>query len=73
MYIIEKFVELGLEEGEEWKSPLHRQVAVDCLIQNPRVFTAEKLRRNVKIINSIPEDKMQKLSVGDLLDMGCDF
>jgi hypothetical protein len=66
-------IEMGLEEGESWKSEIHRQVSINALIQNPRVFTKDKMVRNVKIINSIPEDKIEDITISGLLELGCDF
>ena len=73
MYIIEDFVDMGLEEGQEWTTPFHREVAVLCLIQNPRVFTKKKLMDNVKVINSLDNGYLQSASIDDLLDKGCNF
>jgi len=73
MYIAEKFIDMGLEDGQKWPSPFHRKVAVICLIQNPRVFTREKLMENVSIINSLEVGYLQCASVDDLLDKGCNF
>jgi len=73
MYLMDKFVDMGLDVDEEWTSADHRTVAVNCLIQNPRVFTKDKLQYNVKIINSIPQDKITEVQISDLIQLGCDF
>jgi hypothetical protein len=73
MYLNDKFVDLGLKDDEKWSSPNHRIVAVNCLIQNPRVFTKDKLQFNVGIINSIPANKIKAVNISDLIQMGCDF
>lgn len=73
MYVFERMIEMGLEEGESWKTPLHRRVSINTLIQNPRVFTKDKMMRNVKIINSIPEDEIEDITISGLLELGCDF
>ena len=73
MYITEKFIDMGLEDGQKWSSPFHRKVAVICLIQNPRVFTRDRLIKNVSVINSLDNGYLQCASVEDLLNKGCDF
>ena len=73
MYISNGFIDMGLEDGQEWPSPFHKKVATICLIQNPLVFTREKLMKNVAIINSLEIGYLQCASVSDLLNKGCDF
>jgi hypothetical protein len=73
MYMFERMIEMGLEEGESWKSESHKRVSINALIQNPRVFTKDKMMRNVKIINSIPEDEIEDITISGLLELGCDF
>jgi len=73
MYLTDKFVDLGLESGKAWTSPEHRQVAVNALIQNPRVFTVDKLQWNVNIINAIPQEDIERVTISDLIQLGCDF
>jgi len=71
---MENFVDSAIENlGEKWASDLHRKVAVICLIQNPRVFTMEKLMRNIKIINGISTDRIGGIDIHGLVEEGCDF
>ena len=73
MYMFESMVDLALNDNESWKSDAHRDIAVKCLIQNPRVFTRDKMLHNGAIINGLSDDQVKEVTVKDLLDMGCDF
>ena len=73
MYIASNFIDLGLDEGEEWTTPFHKEIASLCLLCNPRVFTRERLMKNVKIINSLDKPFLMTATVSDLLEKGCDF
>ena len=71
MYGFEEMIEMGLREGETWKSDAHRVVAVNMLILNPRITTRDLLMEGVSVINQIPDDQIRKVTVNDLVELGC--
>ncbi len=73
MYIVDSFLELGLESAglTEWTSQYHKKVARAICICNPRVFTMEDLSKNIKLINDIPQDYIEIVSIQQLEIMGC--
>ena len=71
MYIFEEMIEMGLEEGQEWPSEIHRIIAVEVCIQNPRVNSCEILVENVRIINQIPVSDIKKVTYTRLIELGC--
>lgn len=73
MYIFEDMIEMGLEEGQEWSSEIHRIIAVEVCIQNPRITSLELLINNVRIINSIPVNEIRKVTFTNLSELGCVF
>ena len=57
MYILEDFIDMGLED-ESWSSDDHRKVASTICLCNPNVFSMEKLCNNVQIINHISMNRI---------------
>ena len=72
MYVFDDMVEaIALKEIKEWTSPAHRTVCLTICVQNPNVFSAQKVIENAKIINKIPQDRIEKVTPGDLEYLGC--
>lgn len=70
MYIFNDMIDMGLKEGETWKSDIHKKVAQNCLLCNPRIHTRDALTEGVGIINSIPDDKIKLVTAIDLMELG---
>lgn len=60
----EKFI------GFEWKSKIHRQVAENSLLCNREIKTKDTLVDQAKIINEIPEDRIELVTFKDLMNKG---
>lgn len=73
MFICEDMVDMGLNEGQEWSSDIHRAVSAAVCIGNPKVTTLDVLKNNVQIINTISENEIKKVSGFQLIEMGCDI
>jgi hypothetical protein len=63
-------IDIGLKKGEKWASKVHRVVAQNALLCNPRITTCDCLQYNVSLINKIPKEKIKKVTVRDLFGMG---
>ena len=71
MYCIpEMITNFGLEEGQQWKSDVHRTVAENVCIGRPNINTRSKLMEAVAWINSQDEDFLRTATVGNLVDAG---
>jgi ribosomal protein S17 len=73
MYALDDMIEIGMEKGKKWKSKAHKDVAIAVCIYNPNVHTAICLGDNVRIINKIPMSKIKKVTVADLVKLGCEI
>jgi len=71
MYIMNDMLEMGLEDGEEWPSDHHRDIAAFVCLCNPRINTRDLLMENVSIVNKIPAEKIKKITPLDLTELGC--
>lgn len=72
MYVFDEMVDnLALGEIEQWTSDAHKKVCLTICVQNPNIFTAQKVIENAKIINAIPQDKIEKVTLTDLEELGC--
>jgi hypothetical protein len=70
MYVFEEMIDLGLEEGKQWTSPLHKTVAQNLLLNNPRITTRDTLTECVNKINSIPKSEIRSFSFYDAFKLG---
>ena len=70
MYIFDEMIELGLPEGEEWPSKLHKKLAMNVLLCNPDITTRDSLIEGVKIILKIPEEEIPTLTYEKLVKYG---
>lgn len=71
MYLFDEMIDCGLREGERWTSDDHRNVAIATCIANANVDTMGTLVNNVSAINAIPQDKIRKVTMHDLFELGC--
>ena len=71
MYMIEDMIDMGLGKDGKWTSKIHRLVAVNSCICNPRVKTMDTLSVNCEIINKIPKSKIKKITFAALVKLGC--
>lgn len=70
MYIFPEMIDLGLGKSEKRTSKAHKAVAQKVLLCNPRINSCDKMIHNVSIISKIPKDKIKKVTIHDLFDMG---
>lgn len=66
MYIMEGFVDMALNEGQEWPSEIHRDVAITLAIGNRYVTTMDALQTIVQAVIEIPADTIETITVGEL-------
>lgn len=67
-YLVPEMVtELGLEEGEEWKSKVHKTVAENIVLGNPLIDSRDKLMDVVARVQKIPDDRIKKVTAGELV------
>lgn len=70
MYVFENMIEIGMGKGKKWPSGAHKKVAINALLCNPRITSAEILKRNIEIINKIPKERIKKVTRAELFEMG---
>lgn len=70
MYIVPDMIDLGLEEGQTWPSPVHKEVAQAIALTNPNVNTRDTLMAIVKVVNQIPQNKIEKITYNQLIRKG---
>lgn len=68
MYILDKMIDLGLKEGEKFTSLIHKKVAQEACLCNPSIHTRYNLINAVRIINSIPVDRISTLTAQELIE-----
>jgi hypothetical protein len=51
----------------------HRAVAEKVLLCNPQYFTMSALMEGAKIVADVPKDRIKKVTVHDLFDLGIMF
>lgn len=69
MYIMKSFLN-GSFLGIKWNSRIHKTVAENCLLCNPSIVSKDRLVECATIINGIPKEKIQKVTLGDLVELG---
>jgi len=62
MYLIPSMIELGLKEGETFKSSAHMKVAQNYVIGNPNINTVDQMRYIVQCIQKIPMNRIKKIT-----------
>lgn len=67
MYMFPNMIDLGLKEDQEWPNEVYKVVAQRVLLCNPLVTTRDALTNGVQKILSIPDDKIETVSVNDLV------
>jgi hypothetical protein len=70
MYVFPEMIEIGMKKGEKWPSKAHKTVAMNALLCNPRITSAEIMKRNIEIINKIPKERIKKVTRAELFEMG---
>ena len=70
MYMIDTMIDMGLEKDKEWPSDVHRQVAINLLICNPRITTMDALMTGIKKVNSIPIEEIKIITYEGLEKYG---
>lgn len=74
MYIFDEIVEgIALQKIRKWSSKVHKHILLTICVQNPNVFTADKVCSNAEIVNKIPKDRIKKVTMVDLQKLGCSF
>lgn len=67
MYMMDDMIDIGLPDDKVWPTKAHRVVAQQVGLCNPRVTTRDALTRIVSSVLSIPNDKIEKVSLIDLV------
>lgn len=70
MYMIPNMIDMGLKEGEEWPTQVHKEVAMSVLLCNPSINTKDKLTEGVSKILKIPNDVIKTVTINDLPKYG---
>lgn len=70
MYVFSNMIDIGLKKNDKWASKAHKTVAQNVLLCNPRINTCQLMIDNVSIINAIPKEKIKKVTLHDLFDLG---
>jgi len=71
MYGFDSMIDIGMPKRSKWKSEAHREVAITVCICNPHVHDSTTLASNVRIINKIPKNKIEKVTWDQIRGMGC--
>lgn len=67
-YLLPEMVtDLGLREGEKWKSEAHKTVAENIVIGSPLVDSRSKLMDVVARVQKIPDDRIKKVTMKELI------
>lgn len=71
MYIFPEFLEAALRNGNmTWASEKHKTLAEKILLCNPRYVSMDALVDGVRIVNSISFDKLETITVKEVIDLG---
>lgn len=72
MFVFPSMLSLAFpdDQEEKWTSPTHKKVVELALLCNPRINTRQLLIENAAAINAIPEDRIKKVTLTDLFNMG---
>lgn len=68
MYGFEKMIEMGLEKGKDFPTPIHRLVAVNLAICNPAVHDMNTLKEVVSCVCLVPEHRIKTVTIRELKD-----
>jgi hypothetical protein len=71
VYLLEDFVDIGVVG--EWKSPVHRNVAIAVCIARPECKTMEVLKANIAIVQGMTEEECLTATTADMVTRGCIF
>lgn len=67
MYIFPEMINMGLNEGQQWPSETHKNVARNLLLCNRLVFTRDLLTDGVQWILSKPVEFWETATLDDVL------
>lgn len=70
MYLMDEMVDMGLPDGVQWPSEMHRTAAQNILIANPSIKNMDDLKQGVLNIINIPQKTLEKLTIQDLPKYG---
>lgn len=70
MYMLDEMIEMGLEEGQKWPSPAHREVACNLALCNPMVTNRSTLTDIVQKVRKIPKSKIKTVTMAGLQEYG---
>jgi hypothetical protein len=67
MYAFAEMIDLP---GIKWKSKIHKQVAINLLIGNPRITKCQQLLEFGTLINNMTKEKVKSLTLMDAIALG---
>ena len=68
MYAFPEMIDMGLKEGQQWPSEIHRAVAQNLALYNPDVRTRDHLTDIVQKIITVPMDRIKMLTLAQARD-----
>jgi hypothetical protein len=71
VYLLEDFVDMGVVG--EWRSQVHRKLAIVVCIGRSECRTMEVLKANIAIIQGMTEDECRTATTADMVTRGCIF
>ena len=66
MYIFPEMINMGLNKGQDWPSPEHKQVASALGLENSYVTTRDTLTEIVQSVLRVPADRIKLVTADDL-------
>jgi hypothetical protein len=70
MYLMEEMIDMGLQDGQKWPTPAHREVACSLALFNPIVTNRGTLTEIVQKVRKIPKSRIKEVSKSDLPQYG---
>lgn len=67
MYSFKDMIDLA---NQKWRSPAHKQVAINLLILNPRITKREMLIHFGGIINKLSQEDVESLTLEGAMRLG---
>lgn len=70
MYMMADMIDMGLEDGQKWPTPAHREVACNLALCNPMVTRRDDLTAIVQKVLKIPKSKIKMVTMTGLPEYG---
>lgn len=67
MYMILDMIDMGLQNGQSWTSPEHRQVAQNLAICNPNVKELDVLIQIVQVVLTVPTNLIKTITYDQIV------